>query len=78
MMAGYGNASPYQDAVPLSRDSRLNPHGVGYTVERHALDVSGGYDVDPARVRVFHAVYPVVRDPVNNAPAGYKIVASPC
>lgn len=34
MVAGHGNSVVYDEAVPIPRDDKLNPHGVGYTVRR--------------------------------------------
>jgi len=77
MVAGHGNTVTYTDAVPIPRDASLNKHGVGYTTETHAVRTAGGYDLDVARGRVFHIVNPTARNPVNGAPAAYKVVAPP-
>lgn len=78
MVGGRGdNAVVYDDAVALPRDKALNPHGVGYTVQRTAVTHSGGYDLDVSRNRTFKIVNTAIKNPVNGAKVGYKIHAPP-
>ncbi|KAB5536213.1 copper amine oxidase [Coniochaeta sp. 2T2.1] len=73
MLDGPGNQIVYDDAVALPRDPVLNPHGVGYTVKRTPITVSGGYDLDNSLGRQFKIINPSVPNPVNGTPVGYKI-----
>ncbi|OIW26880.1 hypothetical protein CONLIGDRAFT_635126 [Coniochaeta ligniaria NRRL 30616] len=77
MLDGRGNQVVYDDAVPLPRDPVLNPHGVGYTVTRTPITVSGGYDLDSSKGRQFKIINPSSRNPVNGAAVGYKIHVPP-
>ncbi|KAK4140451.1 copper amine oxidase 1 [Dichotomopilus funicola] len=77
MIGGHGNSVVYDDAVPIPRDPALNPHGVGYTVQRTPIPVSGGFDLDAARGRVFKIINPTVHNPVNDAAVGYKLMIPP-
>lgn len=77
MVDGRGNQIVYDDAVPLPRDPSLNPHGVGYTVQRTRITESGGYDLDTSRGRQFKIINPSVRNPVNGGAVGYKVHVPP-
>ncbi|KAL2262495.1 hypothetical protein VTK26DRAFT_1128 [Humicola hyalothermophila] len=77
MVAGHGNSIVYDEAVPIPRDPKLNPHGVGYTVVRTEVARSGGYDLDPGKNRTFAIINPAVRNPVNGAAVGYKLSVPP-
>ncbi|KAK1829344.1 copper amine oxidase, partial [Podospora conica] len=77
MVGGHGNAVVYDEAVPLPRDPHLNPHGVGYTVQKTPISTSGGFHLDPMRNRVFKIINPARPNPVNGAAVGYKIMVPP-
>jgi primary-amine oxidase len=77
MVAGYGNTVAYDEAVAIPRDPKLNPHGVGYTVRRTEVESSGGYDLDPGKNRTFKIINPAVRNAVNGAAVGYKLMVPP-
>jgi primary-amine oxidase len=77
MVAGHGNTVVYDEAVAIPRDPKLNPHGVGYTVRRTAVETSGGFDLDPGTNRTFKIVNPAVRNAVNGAAVGYKLMVPP-
>ncbi|KAL2268294.1 hypothetical protein VTJ83DRAFT_3140 [Remersonia thermophila] len=77
MVAGPGNAIVYDEAVALPRDPILNPHGVGYTTHRTEIETSGGYDLDPGKSRTFKIINPSVRNSVNGAAVGYKLMVPP-
>ncbi|KAK4154329.1 hypothetical protein C8A00DRAFT_42916 [Chaetomidium leptoderma] len=77
MVGGHGNSVVYDEAVAIPRDSNLNPHGVGYTVRRTEVDTSGGYDLDTSKNRTFKVVNAAVRNPVNGAAVGYKLMVPP-
>ncbi|KAL1843608.1 hypothetical protein VTJ49DRAFT_891 [Mycothermus thermophilus] len=77
MVAGPGNAIVYDEAVALPRDPTLNPHGVGYTTRRTEIETSGGYDLDPGTNRTFKIINPSVRNSVNGAAVGYKLMVPP-
>ncbi|KAK3937146.1 copper amine oxidase 1 [Diplogelasinospora grovesii] len=77
MIAGHGNSIICDEAVPLPRDAKLNPHGVGFTVKHTEIDTSGGYDLDASRNRVYRILNPAVRNPVNGAAVGYKVMVPP-
>ena len=77
MIAGHGNTIIYDEAVALARDPKLNPHGVGYTVRRTEIGESGGYDLDVNANRTFKITNPSVRNAVNGAAVGYKVMVPP-
>ncbi|KAH8895903.1 hypothetical protein GQ53DRAFT_743858 [Thozetella sp. PMI_491] len=77
MIGGHGNAIVYDEAVPLPRDPKQNPHGTGYTVQRTEVATSGGYDLDVNRNRTFKITNPAVRNAVNGAVVGYKVMLPP-
>ncbi|KAK0725476.1 copper amine oxidase [Lasiosphaeris hirsuta] len=77
MIGGHGNTVVFDEAVPLPRDLKLNPHGVGYTVQKTELTSSGGYDLDASRNRTFKIINPSSRNPINNSPVGYKLMIPP-
>jgi primary-amine oxidase len=77
MVAGPGNAVVYDEAVALPRDPLLNPHGVGYTTRRTEIKTSGGYDLNVGANRTFKIVNPSVRNSVNGAAVGYKLMVPP-
>ncbi|KAL2176573.1 copper amine oxidase [Thermothelomyces heterothallicus CBS 202.75] len=74
MVGGHGNSIVYDEAVPIPRDPKLNPHGVGYTVQRTEVEMSGGFDLDTTKNRTFKIINPAVHNPVNGAAVGYKVV----
>jgi primary-amine oxidase len=77
MVDGRGNQVVYDDAVAIPRDPALNPHGVGYTVQRTPITTSGGYDLDVSKARTFKIINPSSRNPVNGAAVGYKVHVPP-
>jgi primary-amine oxidase len=77
MIAGHGNSIMYEEAVPIPRDPKLNPHGVGYTVQKTEVDTSGGYDLDPGKNRTFKIINPAVHNAINGAAVGYKVMVPP-
>lgn len=77
MVGGHGNTVVYDDAVPMPRDPALNPHGVGYTLSRTAIETSGGHDLDVARGRSFKIINPSIANGVNGAAIGYRVSAPP-
>jgi len=77
MIAGHGNTVVYDEAHPLPRDEKLNPHGVGYTVTQTKITTTGGFDLDPSKNRTFKIVNPSVTNPVNGAAVGYKLQIPP-
>ncbi|AEO67942.1 uncharacterized protein THITE_2117123 [Thermothielavioides terrestris NRRL 8126] len=77
MVAGHGNTVVYDEAVAIPRDPKLNPHGVGYTVRRTEIGTSGGFDLDANTNRTFKVINPAVRNPVNGAAVGYKVMVPP-
>jgi primary-amine oxidase len=77
MVDGPTNQIVYDDAVALPRDPVLNPHGVGYTVQRTPITTSGGYDLDVSRGRAFKIINPSSKNPVNGASVGYKVHIPP-
>lgn len=72
-----GNKVVYEEAVPLPRDAKENPHGVGYTVRRTPVATSGGYDLDTSKNRTFKIVNEAVKNPVNGSSVAYKIHVPP-
>ncbi|KAK4222085.1 putative copper amine oxidase [Podospora fimiseda] len=77
MIGGQGNTIVYDEAHPIPRDDKLNPHGVGYTVSKTEISTSGGFDLDPSKNRVFKITNPSVRNKVNNLPVAYKVMVPP-
>lgn len=77
MVDGPTNQIVYDDAVALPRDPVLNPHGVGYTVQRTPITTSGGYDLDISRGRSFKIINPSSKNKVNGASVGYKVHIPP-
>ena len=77
MVGGHGNNVVYDEAEPLPRDPVLNPHGVGYVVRSTSVENSGGFDAEPARNRIFKIVNRGVRNAVNGAAVGYKVMVPP-
>ncbi|KAK0712976.1 copper amine oxidase [Lasiosphaeria miniovina] len=77
MVAGHGNTIMYDEAEAIPRDPKLNPFGVGYMVRKTEIDTTGGYDLEPAKNRVFKIINPAVHNTVNGAAVGYKVMAPP-
>ncbi|KAL2127438.1 hypothetical protein VTI74DRAFT_10742 [Chaetomium olivicolor] len=77
MIGGHGNAVVFDETVAIPRDPKLNPHGVGYTVERTEVKTSGGFDLDIGKNRTFKVINPAVHNQVNGAAVGYKILVPP-
>ena len=77
MIAGLGNTVVYDEAVPMPRDEKLNPHGVGYTVQRNEITTSGGFQLDPLKNRTFKIINPKCHNTVNGSAVGYKIQVPP-
>jgi primary-amine oxidase len=77
MIGGHGNNIMYDEAVRIPRDPVLNPHGVGYTLEKTDITRPGGYDLDISRNRTFKIVNPAVHNTVNGAAVGYKVMVPP-
>lgn len=78
MIGGRGSQQVvYDEAHALPRDSKTNPHGVGYTVRRTPITTSGGYDLDTASNRTFKMVNTSIKNPVNGAPVAYKLHIPP-
>ncbi|KAH6623646.1 copper amine oxidase [Chaetomium tenue] len=77
MVAGHGNSIVYDEAVPIPRDPKLNPHGVGYTIQKTEIKSSGGFDLDVNKNRTFKIINPAVHNPVNHAAVGYKVMVPP-
>jgi primary-amine oxidase len=77
MVAGHGNSVVYDEAVPMPRDPKLNPHGVGYTLRRTDVETSGGYDLDTSSNRTFKIINRSVHNSVNGAAVGYKVMVPP-
>lgn len=77
MLAGRGNLIVYDEAVPLPRNQKINPHGVGYTVQTTTLRRSGGYEMATERNRIFRITNPAVVNRVNGSPVSYKIQVPP-
>ncbi|EOD50606.1 putative copper amine oxidase protein [Neofusicoccum parvum UCRNP2] len=75
-LEGHANRLVYDEAFPMPR-SAFNPHGTGYTVSETTLTHTGGYDLSPDTNRVFKITNAGVRNPVNNKPVAYKIMAPP-
>ncbi|KAJ9665240.1 hypothetical protein H2201_004714 [Coniosporium apollinis] len=71
---GQNNRLVYDEALPMPR-SDFNPHGVGYISKETIIEKSGGYDLDFDANRVFKIQNAAVRNPVNNKPVAYKIMA---
>lgn len=63
----------YDEAYALPRDPKVNPHGVGYTVQRTPITTSGGYDLDVSKNRTFKIVNTSIQNPVNGANVAYKL-----
>lgn len=76
MIDGLENKLSYSEAHPLPI-SPANQHGHGYTVTDHPVTHSSGLDLAPNLNRVFKISNPSIRNPINNAPVGYKISAPP-
>lgn len=74
MLEGGDNRLVYDEAHPMPR-SDFNPHGTGYYVEETVIEQSGGYDLDTSKNRLFKIQNPNVRNPINNKPVAYKIMA---
>ncbi|KAK7700571.1 hypothetical protein SLS57_012052 [Botryosphaeria dothidea] len=75
-LEGHANRLVYDEAHPMPR-SAFNPHGTGYTVSETTLTHTGGYDLNPDTNRVYKIINAGVRNPVNNKPVAYKIMAPP-
>jgi primary-amine oxidase len=54
-----------------------NQWGVGYTVEKTPIEVSGTADAAPFKNRVFKIVNESKVNPVSGRPVGYKLVPQP-
>lgn len=74
MLEGGDNRLVYDEAHPMPR-SDFNPHGTGYYVDETVIEQSGGYDLDTSKNRLFKIQNPNVRNPINNKPVSYKIMA---
>ncbi|KAM7217468.1 putative copper amine oxidase [Rhypophila decipiens] len=77
MVGGHGNTIAYDEAYPLPRDPKINPHGTGYTVQKTEIKTTGGFDLDFSKGRIFKILNPSVRNKVNGLPVGYKVMAPP-
>ncbi|KAK3689665.1 copper amine oxidase [Podospora appendiculata] len=77
MIGGHGNSIVYDEALAIPRDPELNPHGTGYIVQKTEIETSGGFDLDSRKNRVFKIVNPAVRNNVNGAAVGYKVMVPP-
>lgn len=76
MIEGHANRLVYEEAHPMPIDD-FNPHGTGYHVSETVVSTSAGLDLDPDLNRVFKLQNTAIRNPVNNKPVGYKIMAPP-
>ncbi|KAL2851248.1 copper amine oxidase [Aspergillus pseudodeflectus] len=74
MLDGINNRLVYEEAHPMSRDPKLNPHGTGYINEQTTIEKSGGYDLNAQTNRTFKIVSSTTTNPINGACAGYKIM----
>lgn len=73
MIDGFNNTVMYGEAVAMPR-SEANPHGTGYYETQQVVQVSGGFDLDISKNRVFKIVNNTVRNAINKEPVGYKIM----
>ncbi|KEZ43302.1 Diamine oxidase [Scedosporium apiospermum] len=73
MIDGFNNTVMYGEAVAIPR-SEANPHGTGYYETQQVVQVSGGFDLDISKNRVFKIVNNTVRNAINKEPVGYKIM----
>lgn len=77
MIDGHTNQLVYSEAAPMAYDGVENPQAVGYVVTETPVLSTRGLDADYDRNRIFKVVNHHSRNPVNNKPVGYKIMAPP-
>jgi primary-amine oxidase len=70
---GVNNRLVYEEAHPIPYDPKLNPHGNAYTTNKSVIEVSGGYDLDSKKNRVFMIENARKQNPVNGKNVAYKI-----
>lgn len=70
---GHQNRVVFDEAFAMPRDSKVNPHGVGYTVNETVIDTAGGFDLNSATNRTYKILNDAAKNPVNGASMGYKI-----
>lgn len=66
-----------EEAHPIPRDSKTNPHGNGYITKERIVETSTGLDPDWTKNRVFKIQNPRKTNAVNKQPVAYKIMAPP-
>lgn len=74
---GECNRLLYEETTPMPRDSNFNPHGNGYTSKRTVVEVTGGYELDSSKNRVYLMDNPRKQNPVNGKNVAYKIHIPP-
>jgi primary-amine oxidase len=73
----HANRLVYSEAHPMPLDPKLNASGHGYTVTETQVKESSGLDLAPQHNRIFKIQNTQSRNPINNQPAAYKIMAPP-
>lgn len=63
----------YEEAHALPRDPKTNPHGNAYITNKTVVGVSGGYDLDSKKNRVYMIENTKKQNPVNGKNVAYKI-----
>ncbi|KAH8703620.1 copper amine oxidase [Talaromyces proteolyticus] len=74
---GYKNTIYYEDSVPLPVDEKLNPHGIGYGVEKTVIKKAGPAKTNVDRHRVFKIRNDDVINTVSYNPVAYAIHTVP-
>lgn len=74
---GHSNRLVYSEAMAMPRDSEMNPHGMGYTLNESSIETSGGYDIDYNKNGSFKIANSSCKNSVNGLDAAYKIHVPP-
>ncbi|KAF8461011.1 copper amine oxidase [Kalaharituber pfeilii] len=74
---GNENRLIYEEATPLPRDPKTNPHGTGYVTKETVITESCGMNTDTEKNRRFMIQNATKKNPINGKPVSYKIVVPP-
>lgn len=70
---GHNNTVVYDDVVPMKKDPKLNPYGVGFVTERLVVDKAGFIPQLPFTNRAVKVINESRINPVSGKPVAYKI-----